>query len=219
METVKMDHFKQFVDHNIPLVFVDRVPVDFNTYCVMIDNYHAAFMATSHLIEQGCKRIAHYCGAQHRYIYSERKRGYIDALKKYGLEIDEELIRYSSSLSYEEGEAITKELLKMKNPPDGIFSTNDTAAVAAIKCAIDMGVSIPEELAVIGFNDDPLASIISPGLSSVTHPAIKMGEASAQIVINHINNKQLVKTDRKEKTFLNTKIVVRESSKKLILSE
>ena len=212
METIDTSHFHQFIDKNIPLVFVDRVPKEFNTYRVMIDNYSAGYKATKHLIEQGCKRIGHFAGSQHRIIYSERKRGYLEALKKYNLQIDEELIIHFNTLSYDEGENATSKLLDMKNPPDGIFSANDTAAVSIIQGAKKRGIKIPDELAIIGFNDDPIASIIDPGLSSITHPAVKMGKTSAEKILEHLNSSN--GDDITEITFLNTEVVVRGSSKK-----
>ncbi len=212
METKGTAHFKQFMDKEIPLVFVDRVPKDFSTHRVMIDNYTAGYKATKHLIEQGCKRIAHFAGSQHRNIYKERKRGFIDALKENDLPVDESLIRYSSTLSYDEGAKITKQVLSLKNPPDGIFSSNDTAALGAIKIAKKMKVKIPEELAIIGFNDDPMALMVDPELSSVTHPAKKMGKISAQKILDHLNKSK--NDDVMEITFLNTEVIVRASSKR-----
>lgn len=214
METKITDHFNQFIEKKIPLVFVDRVPKAFNTYRVMIDNYHAGYRATAHLIEQGCTRIAHFAGAQHINIYSERKRGYIDALKEFNLEVDEDLIITFNTLSYKEGEQQTRKLLTSSNPPDGIFSANDTAAIAAIKCAKSLEVNVPKDLAIIGFNNDPIASIIDPGLSTVTHPAIKMGEISAKKIIDHLKHKKNNDDEIMEITFLNTEIVVRGSSKR-----
>jgi len=85
METKDVSHFQKFIDKNIPLVFVDRVPREFETYRVMIDNYSAGYKATKHLIEQGCKRIAHLTGSQHRNTYSERKRGNTNALIEFNL--------------------------------------------------------------------------------------------------------------------------------------
>ena len=76
METKNVDHFKQFIEQDIPVVFVDRVPSDLNSYRVIIDNYSAAYKATEHLIQQGCKRIAHFAGAQHLNVYKLRKNGY-----------------------------------------------------------------------------------------------------------------------------------------------
>ncbi len=87
METQDTSHFDQYVKQNVPIVFVDRVPENFNSYRVIIDNYAAGYRATKHLIEQGCKRIAHFAGAQHVNIYNLRKKGYLDALKEHGLEV------------------------------------------------------------------------------------------------------------------------------------
>lgn len=212
METVDMAHFQKFMDQGIPIVFVDRVPDNFNSYKVVIDNYTAGYSATKHLIEQGCTRIAHFAGAQHRNIYEERKKGYLDALREFGLPIKEELIIHFKTLSFEEGNKATKKLLKMPEPPDGIFSANDTAAVSAIMCAKKMGVEVPQELAVIGFNDDPIASIMQPSLSTVSHPASKMGAISARRILNHSG--QNYDADLTEITVLGTEIIVRDSSLK-----
>lgn len=213
METRDTSHFQQFIDRNIPLVFVDRVPKNFETYRVIIDNYTAGFKATEHLIEQGCKHIAHfYAGLEFGNLYSERKRGYIDALKKHNLPVDKKLIIHLDDVTYEEGERVTHILLNMKNPPDGIFSAGDITAAGAIKCAKSRGVNIPEKLAIIGFNNDPISSIIDPELSTVTHPAVKMGITAAKKILNHLRSNK--KEDITEITFLNTEVLIRESSKR-----
>lgn len=210
METSDYEHFKQFSEKGIPIVFVDRVPTSFSSYKVVIDNYTAGYSATKHLIEQGCKRIAHFAGAQHRNVYKERKKGYLDALKEFGLPIEENLILHFKTLSFEEGKKMTAKLMAMPNPPDGIFSANDTAAVSAIIYAKSMGIKVPEELAIIGFNDDPISSIVDPALSTVSHPAAKMGEISAKRILEHSNN-NYDKTVS-EVTILNTEIIIRDSS-------
>lgn len=210
METTDMSHFQKFVDQKIPVVFVDRVPAEFNSYKVVIDNYRAGYLATKHLIEQGCKKIAHYGGAQHKNTYEDRRNGYLDALKEFGLPVDEDLIIYFNTLSFEEGEQATNRLLDMADPPDGIFSANDTAAVSAIISAKKRGVKIPEQLAVIGFNDDRIASIVDPPLSTVTHPAAKMGRISAKRILDHSIQDHDFSVS--EITVLDTEIIVRESS-------
>ncbi|MEH6407778.1 MAG: LacI family DNA-binding transcriptional regulator [Leeuwenhoekiella sp.] len=217
METTDFSHFQQFVDLGIPIVFVDRVPEDFISYRVVIDNYSSGYRATKHLIEQGCKRIAHFAGAQHRNVYSDRLKGYREALREFGLPIEDELIIEFKTLSFEEGTKATKKLLKMKNPPDGIFSSNDTAAVSAIIYAKKHGINVPQDLAIIGFNDDPLASIVDPGLSSVTHPAVKMGNLSAQRILDH--SKDNYDENISEVTILTTKLVIRESSSRTGIEE
>lgn len=212
METKKIDHFEQFKNKDIPIVFVDRVPDDFNSYRVIIDNYSAGYRATKHLIEQGCKKIAHFAGAQHLNVYKLRKKGYLDALKENGLPIDQELIIDLETMSFEEGREAARELLDMANPPDALFSANDTAAVSAILYAKEKGIKIPEELAIIGFNDDPVSSIVEPSLSTVSHPAIKMGEISAQRILEHSSRN--LDSEISEITMLNTEIIVRNSSRR-----
>lgn len=210
METKNTDHFKQFTDKNIPVVFVDRVPQNFNSYRVIIDNYTAGFRATQHLIDQGCKRIAHFAGSKYINVYNLRMKGYQDALEQNDLPVDNDLIINLKTLSLEEGTAATEKLLKSSNPPDGIFSSNDTAAVGAILSARELGVSIPDELAIIGFNDDPVASIVQPALSSVSHPARKMGELSTQRILEH--SAENLQSGISEITMLDTDIIVRDSS-------
>ncbi|NJB72233.1 LacI family transcriptional regulator [Saonia flava] len=210
METSDYKHFNQFIDQGIPVVFVDRVPASLNSYKVVIDNYSAGYSATKHLIEQGCKRIAHFAGAQHRNVYEERKKGYVDALKEHGLPVEKELIKYFKTLSFEEGRKTTAKLMALPNPPDGIFSANDTAAVSAIIYAKSMGIKVPEDLAIIGFNDDPISSIVDPALSTVSHPAAKMGEISAKRILEH-SRANYDKTIS-EVTILNTELIIRDSS-------
>jgi LacI family transcriptional regulator len=213
METRNTSHFQQFINSNIPLVFVDRVPKEIDTCRVMIDNYSAGYMATQHLIDQGCKRIAHYAGSQYRNVYSERKRGYLDALKHNKLVADNDLLVYFKILSYEEGEIVTNRLLDLKNPPDGIFSSNDSTAVAAIKVAKKRNIRVPDDLAIIGFNNDPISDIIEPSLSTITHPAFEMGKASAEKILSLLESPII--DEAKEITFLNTEVLVRESSKRI----
>lgn len=212
METQDTSHFDQYVKQNIPIVFVDRVPESFNSYRVIIDNYVAGYRATKHLIEQGCTRIAHFAGAQHVNVYNLRKKGYIDALKEHGLEIDQNLIQDLKTLSFEEGKKATRKLLKLKNRPDGIFSANDTAAVSAILYAKENRIRIPQDLAIIGFNDDPISRIVEPTLSTISHPAIKMGEISTKRILEHSTRK--LDEAISEITMLDTEVIARNSSKR-----
>jgi len=213
MKTTDTSHFQQFVSNNIPLVFVDRVPKDFNTFRVIIDNYTAGYKATKHLIEQGCTRIGHLtAGSKFGNIYTERMRGYLDALKDHNLTIEEELIVDLKAVTYDEGLKASNKLLNLKNRPDGIFASGDIMAVSAIQSAKKKGIKIPEDLAVIGFNNDPISQIIDPSLSTITHPAAKMGQMSAEIILKNIKSPK--KDEVKEITFLNTEVVIRESSKR-----
>lgn len=212
METKDTSHFQQFLDNNIPVVFVDRIPRELNSYRVIIDNYTAGYKATKHLIEQGCKRIAHFGGAQHVNVYNLRMKGYIDALVENNLEVDQSLIMKLSTMSFDQGKEAMEKLLERESPPDGLFSANDSAAVGAVLHAKSKGVKIPQELAIIGFNDDPVASIVEPSLSTISHPARRMGELATQRILDHSENS--LATSVSEITMLDTEVIVRASSKR-----
>ncbi|MFC5683857.1 LacI family DNA-binding transcriptional regulator [Flavobacterium sp. MAHUQ-51] len=215
MKTTDTSHFQQFVANNIPLVFVDRVPKNFNTFRVIIDNYSAGYKATKHLIEQGCTRIAHLtAGSEFGNLYSERRRGYIDALKEHNLPVDEELIVDLKSVTYKDGVKASNKLLDLNPIPDGIFASGDIIAVSAVQTAKKRGLKIPQDIAVIGFNNDPISEIIDPNISTISHPASKMGKASAEIILKNIKSTKK-KDEVKEITFLNTEVLVRESSKRI----
>lgn len=212
METNNYDHFRPFLNKDIPLVFVDRVTETLNTDLVVIDNTQSAFIATKHLIDQGCKRIAHFAGAQHRNVYRNRRTGYENAITQSGLSIDNSLIIELNHLSADEGLRAAEKLLKSKNPPDGIFAANDTTAISAIQCAKKLGIKVPEELAVVGFNNDPICTIVDPELTSIDHPAKQMGELAARQLLEHKNDLEI---DSSSTIKLKTKLIQRASSTRL----
>ncbi len=209
METQSYDHLRRFTRQHIPVVFVDRVTKDLGTDLIVIDNHQAGYEATKHLIDQGCKRIAHIAGAQHRNIYKERLDGYRDALTSHGIGIDEEIILQSKFLSHEEGLDFAEKLMNMKDRPDGVFCANDTTAISVILYAKKIGVKIPDELAVIGFNNDPQSEIVDPPLSTMVHPAVDMGRLAAQQVIRQKDHSEI---ERSETIVLKTKLLIRGSS-------
>lgn len=209
METKKYDHFFQFIKNEIPVVFVDRVTKDLNADMVVIDNFAAGFAAVQHLIDQGCKRISHVGGSQHRNVYYERRRGYLNALEQNNIAVDEELDIQNDVLSSEEGFKIAEHLLNLPVPPDGIFCANDTSAVSIIQYAKRQGVKIPDDLAIIGFNNDPVSLIVEPQLSTISHPAVDMGRLAARQVLKHKEDLDLVAS---QSIVLNTEVIVRASS-------
>ena len=210
METTDYSHFDLFTNSDIPVVFVDRIPKTNNVHKVHINNFKASFEATEHLINQGCTRVAHFGGARHQLIYEDRRAGYIAALRKNNLDIDESIIIQASSLSAEEGTKLMNQLLDLNHPPDGLFCANDTAAVSAIRCAKSRGFKIPDDIAIIGFNNDPICEIIDPPLSSVHHPAIEMGRAAVDQALTLLGiEKEELSSSR---VTLETHVVVRASS-------
>lgn len=211
METKDTSHFHQFSNNNIPLVFVDRVPNDYNTFRVVIDNYSSGYKATKHLIDKGCRRIAHFSvGSELGNIYNERKRGYLDALKDHNLPSDKELIINLKTVTYEAGVVASNQLFDLNPIPDGLFAPGDILAVSAIQTAKKRGILVPSQIAIIGFNNDPISEIIDPNLTTISHPAEKMGKAAAEIIIKNLKSSK--SDEAKEIKFLNTEVIVRDSS-------
>lgn len=216
MRTTNTEHFKQFTNNKIPLVFVDRVPKEYVAHKVIIDNFEAGYKATQHLIDQGCKRIAHLtAGSKYGNLYSERKSGYIKALRDNGLEIKEEFIIDLKKINYHEGIEACDALLNLKVIPDGLFAAGDTVALSAITSAHKKGLRIPEDFAIIGFNNDPMSEIIVPNISTISHPAEQMGRLSAEIILKSIKNPN--SKDAKMSTYLQTEVIERASSNKNLI--
>jgi len=209
-DTTDTEHFKQFIKLNIPVVFLDRKLDGFNSGTVVIDYYTSAYLATSHLISQGCSRIAFIGETLARKTYTEKLRGHLESLRAHNIPVEENLILSQEILSAKGGYAFGKQLLNLENPPDAIFSDNDIAAVGVIQYATSKGLKIPQELAVMGFNDDPISLTTDPPLSTIAHPALEMGVVAAQLVLY-----QSKKSEKRGTTIvLDPKLVARQSSLK-----
>jgi LacI family transcriptional regulator len=188
-DTKNLEHFNILLNKDIPVVFFDRVTDCNGCISIVIDNYKAGYEATSHLIEQGCKRIVHIGGNLLRNVYSERFRGYKQALTDNKIEFEQNLV-VICDMSGQASRDAAKKILKMLPRPDGIFTSNDTTAVAAMVELERAGVIIPDEIAVVGFNNDPISQVIRPNLTTVDYPARQIGEIAATSLINKLKNSE-----------------------------
>jgi len=207
-DTKNLDHFNLLLKKNIPVVFFDRVVECNGCMSVVIDNFRAGYEATSHLIDQGCQRIIHLCGNLLRNVYDDRFKGYKQALIDRGIPFDKSLV-IVSDLSSKAGTDSAKKILKMKPLPDGIFTSNDTSAVAAILELQRAGLKVPEEIAVVGFNNEPISQVVQPNLTTVSYPAMEIGEIAASSLINKLKNSQ---SDNLSTIILKHNLIIRESS-------
>jgi len=188
-DTKNLDHFNILLNKDIPVVFFDRVADCNGCMSIVIDNYKAGYEATSHLIEQGCNRIVHIGGNLMRNVYSDRFRGYKQALADNRIEFDQHLV-IISDMNGQAGTDAAKKILKMVPRPDGIFTSNDSTAVSAIVELERAGVNIPDDIAVVGFNNEPISKVIKPNLTTIDYPAREIGEISATSLINKLKNSQ-----------------------------
>jgi LacI family transcriptional regulator len=207
-DTRNLDHFNIFLNKKIPVVFFDRVSECNGCMSVVIDNFKAGYEVTSHLIEQGCRKIVHLGGNLLRNVYAERFRGYKQALSDNKIIFDENLV-IISDLSREAGTETAKKIMTMKTRPDGIFTSNDTSAVAVIVELLNAGIKIPEDIAIAGFNNEPISQVIQPNLTTVDYPAREIGEIAARSLIERLRSSQ---SDNLHTIVLKHNLIVRKSS-------
>ncbi len=210
-DTKDLSHYEQFEEKGIPVIFFDRVEEnDINTN-VVINNYKSGFEATEHLIEQGCKKIVLVTATLSRNVYAQRYRGYCDALAQNNIPFDKKLVLIKD-LSEHCGVEAANEIIKMKPMPDGAFITNDFSAAVCIRTLKANGIRIPEDIAIVGFNNDAVSKIVEPQLTTIDYPGIDMGEITARNLINHLKG---ISNIKKTKTIVvHSKLIIRQSSLK-----
>ncbi len=207
--TKKFEHIERVKESNVPLILFDRTFDHINSSQILIDDYYGAFMATEHLIEQGCKLITHFAGFQHMTIYKSRAQGYKDALEKHGLLFDENLIIYNDTKE-KSGDRAINELYEKNIAFDGIFSASDFGAIWAMKNLQKRGVRIPEDVAIIGFANEPFTELVTPSLSTVNQFPEKMGASVANLFLEEVAEKVEKRTSRK--IILTPELIIRGSS-------
>lgn len=211
LDTKDLSHYQQFEDKDIPVIFFDRVEENEINTNVIINNYKCGFDATEHLIEQGCKKIVLVTATLSRNVYAQRYKGYADALAKHNISFDKRLVLIKD-LSEQCGVDAANEIMKMKPMPDGAFITNDFSAAVCMHTLKTKGIKIPEDIAIVGFNNDAIAKIVDPQLTTIDYPGIDMGELAARNLINHLKG---ISNIKKTKTIIvHSKLIVRESSLK-----
>jgi LacI family transcriptional regulator len=186
-DTENIDHFEPYFKKGIPLIFFDRVFADERCTSIVIDNLKAGYEATSHLIQQGCRRIVHLTANLDRNVYLDRFRGYQMALMEHGLAYEKGNLILTNLGSEEARQEAARQVLEMEPRPDAVFMANDTGAATCIRAFKDAGLRVPADIAVVGFNDEPIARFIEPNLTTIHYPGYEMGEIAANNLINHHN--------------------------------
>jgi len=211
-DTNDLSHFDQFIRKNIPIIFFDRGEQHDNFTNVLIDNRKAAYEATKHLIQQGCRRIVHITAKPKRNVYVDRLDGCKQALAENNIEFrDENLI--IGNLSLEAGIDAAETILKMNPLPDGVLVANDNCAVGCILALKQAGIRIPEDIAFVGFNNDPVSKVIEPNLTTINYPGYEMGEVAARHLINHLNGTYPIHSTNT--IVLRSELIIRASSQRI----
>ncbi|RTQ53308.1 LacI family transcriptional regulator [Hymenobacter gummosus] len=203
-------HFDAVRQAEVGLVFFDRIVEDMagpRTSAVVLDDYAGAYQAVTHLIGQGCRRIAHIAGPLHLNIHRNRHQGYLDALRAHGLEPDEALIN-RQPLGLGTGAECMRQLLQLPAPPDAVFSSNDMAAVGAMQVLKAAGRRVPDDVAVVGFSNEAFTALTEPAISSVDQRCHQMGRTAVQQLL------RLLRDETPPPVVLTPELLVRASSQR-----
>jgi LacI family transcriptional regulator len=207
-DTINLDHYDPFIKRGIPIVFFDRVRKDAPGIKVIIDNEKAGYDATAHLVQQGCSRLIHITGNLAQNLYEDRLNGFKKALQDNGLP-DEPGQVVVTDLSERAGVEVARQIIEMKTRPDGLFFSNDLCAAVCMKTLKDAGIKIPEEIAIIGFNNDTISRLVEPQLSTVNYGGREMGEIAATNLMGQLNGRA---ESSNYTVILATQLMVRNSS-------
>ncbi|MEA1786972.1 LacI family DNA-binding transcriptional regulator [Arenibacter sp. GZD96] len=208
-DTVNFDHFIPYLQHKVPIIFLDRVHNLADCSTIIIDNQLAGFEATEHLILQGCTKLMYIGGNLKRNVYADRYLGFKRALEKYGI-VQQHQDIIETDLNPERSKEVISQILSLGVPINGLFVANDAFAAGCMKALKKEKYTIPKDIKVIGFNNDPISKLVTPSLSTVNYPGFDMGILAGQSVISQLNGS--IDFQPANSIVLRHKLIIRESS-------
>lgn len=184
-DTTDYSHFEKVHDMGIPLVFYARACMPERFSQVVANGGEAAFKATEHLLDQGCKRVAFVGGPQHLDMVKRRKHGYLEALREHRIPIDRNLVA-CGPIDFQVAREATLALLDLPEPPDAVLAFNDIITYAAFDAIKERGLRIPDDVAIIGFTDGDTAAFVTPRLSAIKDQAYVLGQKACETLLRSI---------------------------------
>ena len=211
--TNNFEHLKKIINYNTPLVQFDKITKLVNSSKVIIDDIKASYDAVNYLISKGYKRIAYFRGDLNPQNSIDRFIGYKKALEFNGIAFDPSLVYITSDANFDEGYKNAKQLIKDHSTNiDAIYTVTDLVAIGAMNYLKELQIKTPEEIAVFGFSNWFMSSVITPTLSSVEQHAYQMGETSAKILFNEIDLKHKGIPADHQKIIIDTELIIRNST-------
>ena len=204
----KHEHLHELTAQGIPVVVADRDIPQSLADVVLVDNEKGGYEATRYLLSLGHRRIACIAGPSDLTPSADRVRGYRRAQEEAGISIEEGWI-VPGDFRYQGGEAATARLLRLGEPPSAIFACNDVMAIGALRTLQNAGLQVPGDVSIIGFDDIPLASAMSPALTTVAQPTAELSTLAARCLISRIQNDR--DDEPRQRSVLETRLVVRDS--------
>lgn len=211
-DTVDTSHLTEIQEHGIPLVMFDKISKLVDCSKVIINDRQAAYDATKHLIDRGCKKIAHFRGALLPQNSIDRFLGYKKALEDHGIPYDSSLVYMCENVDYDDGRKAAEALLKDKKEVDGIFAITDMAAVGAMTVLKENGYIVPDDILVMGFSNWFLSQAITPTLSTVDQPGYEMGRTAFKLLRTQMKAKRAGEEIKSVIEVLPTALIKRDST-------
>lgn len=212
-ETGDFEHLKSIISHKTPLVLFDKIAKLVNCSKVTINDKKAAYDAVCYLINKGYKKIAHFRGSYLPQNAIDRFLGYKKALEDNGIPYDSSLVYVcDNNADFEDGYENAKKVIEEHPEIDAIFAVTDLVAIGIIKYFNETEISIPQRIAVLGFSNWFMSSVISPKLSTIDQPGFEIGRRSASILFDEINQKKKNLPVIFQSIELETSIIEREST-------
>lgn len=214
-ETKDVSHLEAIIEKGIPVVFFDRISEQINTHKVVVDDADGAYQLTSHIIDQGFKRIAHITSSPQLSITQQRLEGYKKALQQKSIPLIEDYIKFCMHGGKEEIEVAeaVEQLLSLDPIPDAIITASDRLTIKTFSILKSKGIEIPKKIALGGFSNFSSPELFSPSLTTVVQPAFEIGRKAIELLLDLIESKR--PTNKFNTIVLPTELKIRESSIKI----
>jgi LacI family transcriptional regulator len=193
-ETNDISHLQSLHQKGLPIVMFDRVSHEIKTHNVVVDNFKGAYEATEHLLLQGYKRIAAIANSEFLSITEERLAGYKSALDQYNIKFNPSYIKHCfyGGMEFSEIEEAVNKLYTLKQTPDAIITMSDKLTTGCLKTLMRRGIQVPKDIALVGFSNSDIAELLNPPLTVVRQPALEMGKAATELLLQLIESKRPV---------------------------
>jgi LacI family transcriptional regulator len=181
------EDFTELRQLGIPVILLDRRTDKFETDAVTIDNVGGAYLAVKHLVDLGYERIGTIGGSPHLTTGRERYEGYRKALNAAGLKIDEKLVKIGD-FKTDSGYQLASELINLPRPPQAIFVANNLMTLGALRVLRENNVRVPQDVALVGFDDMPWSSELCPPLTAISQPTYELGQETVNLLLRRLAN-------------------------------
>ena len=200
------NELEMFQDSGIPIVLMDRIVENYQFDTVSVDNVKGAYTATKHLIDAGYKKIGILGGNLKLSTGKGRYEGYLKAMQESALDIDQQYVMFGN-FTEEDGYQLTKNMLSLEEPPEALFVNNNLSTMGALKAIRELGRRMPQDIALVGFDDIPMATELATPPTVIAQPTHDLGREAVHLLLRRLKTPNAPA----QSLLLQTQLIVRES--------